>query len=135
MANKPAVQQKPKHPSVEGRPDWVVIGGRLWDIEWYVNQQDFERACFEVKDVTDLGAATFQWEMTIRMRTDLHITLQKENLLHECLHACWYSVVTHGDDEVDPRGRDWEEHFISGIDTPLLAMLRENPHVTKWLLS
>lgn len=117
------------------RPDKLLIAGREWTLEWYVSEPEFEKACYQVDDVKELGAATFQWEMTIRLRTDLHLTLQRENLLHEIMHAILYATRGWGDDDVDTSKRDWEEHIVSELDTPLRAFMRDNKEAMRWILA
>lgn len=119
------------------RPDKLIIAGREWTVEWYVTAEEFQKACWLMGDAwtDDLGAATFQWEMTIRLRTDQHLVLQRENLLHEAMHAILYSTRSFGDDNVDVKDRDWEEFFISQLDTPLRAFMRDNKEAMRWILS
>lgn len=140
MASKTAGEQKPPaHPRNDGRPEWVIVSGRRWDIEWYQTEDAFKTAFCAMGDPdqwsVDLGAATFQWEMKIRAAAYTHTQLQKENILHEVMHACFYAAHGWGDEDVDTSKRDWEEYIISAIDTPLLIVLRDNPHLLKWLVS
>lgn len=54
---------------------------------------------------------------------------QRHTLMHELLHACWHSA-----------GRGWdekekvsEEEMVRTLTTPVLMLLRDNPHLVAYL--
>lgn len=65
-------------------------------------------------------------KLTITIRSDIAEPVQRSALLHELLHGC----VFYGDES---EVKD-EESAVTLITVPLLALLRDNPALTVWLL-
>lgn len=139
MANQTEVQ-RPRKGKDAPRPDWVQIGGRVWEITWYIKPEDFKKRMAdigfnEVLGDDDVAACTDHHHLEIHMRTDMVLTLQRENLLHEIMHAALFGVRPDHGSNMEAKDMDWEEFFISMLDSPLLMTLKYNPHVLAWLMA
>lgn len=137
MANQTA-PQRPRKGKDAPRPDWVDVAGRVWDIEWSKTSDDFRDLLKRINfpgDPEDVAAVTDHHKMTIIVNTEVHLNIQRENLLHELMHAVLFGVKADNGDDSKVIDIDWEEHYLSAMDAPLLATLKRNPHVTAWLLA
>lgn len=59
---------------------------------------------------------------------------QKITLLHEVLHAIRMSNEGMPKPSKDDDFEAWEHYFIAMYETGLLAVLKDNPKLTEWLL-
>lgn len=112
------------------RPSAVNVAGRPWTIEWVSTELEYKRLP-GIDEDDDICGATYGQDLKIVIGTWTNIHIQRENLLHEIMHACVYGGKFDG---ALGDGVDHEEHYISGIDSPLLTTLRDNPGVTAWIL-
>lgn len=130
--------QKPRRGRDAPRPDWIDIGGRLWEIRWHASFDEF-RATMSAAgfsgDMTDMAACTNHHGLTIEMCTEIHLQIQRENLLHEIMHAALFGIKADSGEEAEVNKVDWEEHYISMLDVPVLYALKRNPHVLAWLMA
>ena len=53
-------------------------------------------------------------------------TALADTVLHELLHACWTTMNLHD--------REEEERDVSALATALIAVMRDNPKFSRWLL-
>jgi Zn-dependent peptidase ImmA (M78 family) len=64
---------------------------------------------------------------------------KRQTLLHELLHAIRYSfgnmIVPSSNDDESKTTDAWEHYFIGIYEEGVLAILRDNPAVTEYLLS
>jgi len=64
----------------------------------------------------------------IYLDADLGPGVERETLLHECLHGLWYST------QLERKFKDdQEEDVIYTLAPRILALLRDNPELVKWL--
>lgn len=108
-------------------PDKVLVAGRPWTIK-FVNETKMH--ILSPTDVDAPSGLTFGQSLKIFIGNWTHKHLQRENVLHEVIHACSFGVRFDGElgDDLDA-----EEWFISGIDSPLLTTLRDNPALVEYL--
>jgi Zn-dependent peptidase ImmA (M78 family) len=78
----------------------------------------------------DAIGLAFGQDLTIFIASWVHPRLQRETLLHELMHACVFGAAS---DSIPADDTDHEEHFVSGLDAPLLATLRDNPDLVRYL--
>lgn len=114
-------------------PKKIKIGAQVWDI--------IERS--RVNDGMihdDAYGYTLQKTNTIVLDKDCPISRKRQTLLHELLHAIRYSSGNSG---IKPNMEDvlphdviitWEHYFIGMYEDTLLAVLRDNPMLVKFLL-
>ena len=108
------------------------MGHATYKIAW-IDEQTW------MKDYASLNdKAGFFWvdENQVAIRTEnegcaRHEDAMRETLLHEVLHACWHhtNMAHHGTVDKD----DLEEWVVGTLSFPLIAVLRENPALVKWL--
>jgi len=113
------------------RPDHVFIGNHTYRIEW-VDVQEWE----ERRLADDADAMTHARHQTIQVRLYSQHTMEshyQEVLLHEITHACWDStMLTHA----DLAAQEDAEEFVISLQSPaLLFVLKQNPELTKYLMS
>jgi len=108
-------------------PGKILVTGRPWTIK-FVNETTM-MGLSPIVDETHCGL-TFGQTLKIFIGNWTHPHLQRENVLHEVMHACAYGVSFVGElsDDLDP-----EEWLLSGIDSPLLTTLRDNPALVAYL--
>ncbi len=106
-------------------PAEIVVAGRPWTIE-FVN----ETRLHELSPI-DANALSFGQTLKIFIGDFVHPHLQRELVLHEVMHACVYGGQFDGKMEADT---DPEEWMISGLDSPLLTTLRDNPALVAYLM-
>jgi hypothetical protein len=71
------------------------------------------------------GTETQQIHLDPQMGPDV----ERETLLHECLHGCWYQTL------LDRQYRDkQEEDIIYTMAPKILELLRSNPELVEFLL-
>jgi hypothetical protein len=110
------------------RPSSVRIGGYEFSIEWPdadLTMPSGDKA---------VGHSSYH-QLTLQVCTNYPLPMQQDTLLHEILHSInetnstsnWWKSV-----QSDPNG-DFEEALVSSTTPVLLAVLRDNPHVLKWL--
>lgn len=68
----------------------------------------------------------------IDVRSDLGPANVRDSLLHECLHAVLYC---HGLGKLLELDAEAEEKLVSGLAPAVLALLRRNPELVKFLLA
>lgn len=120
-----ATQQK----RAPARPTTINVAGRPWTVEW-MGLDDFKRQ--PGLDDDNVCGATYGQDLRIIIGTWQAEHIQKENLLHEVLHAIMRGGCFDGELSDD---LDAEEWMFSGLDSPLLTTLRANPKMLAWLLS
>lgn len=118
-------------PKTAPRPTSVKIGYITFGIEYLSDDQWKEK---EFSD--DDGGRCFGAEATIFVRDNgkidqIHI---REILLHEILHACFYSSGLAIEDNLRVQ-ENIEEHVVWRVSPVLLDTLRSNPEVSRFLES
>ena len=108
-------------------PDKILVAGRPWTIK-FVNEEKMSGISHGVAD--SVCGLTFGQTLKIFIGDWTHTHLQRENVLHEVMHACHYGGSFDGELGED---LDAEEWMISGIDSPLLTTLRDNPALVAYL--
>lgn len=115
------------------RPTSVTVGHATYDIRW-IEETPWMK---EFAAQADKGGFFWVDGNVICMRTqnegdDRHDDSLRETLLHEILHACWHhtNMAHHGAVEKD----DLEEWVVGTLSFPLIAVLRANPDLVRWLL-
>jgi hypothetical protein len=109
-------------------PGKIQIAGRPWTIE-FVNETTM--LGFHLTEGDAPSGLTFGQSLKIFIGDWTHTRMQRENTLHEVIHACVYGGRFDGEMAKDT---DPEEWFISGIDSPLLTTLRNNPALVEYLM-
>ena len=77
---------------------------------------------------------TLDSKNVIVIASDLGNGKQKITLLHEVLHAIRMSNEGMPKPSKDDDFEAWEHYFIAMYETGLLAVLKDNPKLTEWLL-
>lgn len=54
---------------------------------------------------------------------------RRETLLHEAIHAVWHTTGLGSHPDIE----DHEELIIDSLAAPMLALLRDNPHLVSYL--
>lgn len=76
---------------------------------------------------------------TIILDVDAPPSRKRQTLLHELLHAIRYSMgnttIPSPNDDESKTTDAWEHYFIGIYEEGVLAILRDNPQVTAYLLS
>lgn len=108
-------------------PDKILVAGRPWTIK-FVNET--KMLGFNISDSESITGLTFGQSLKIFIGDWTHPHHQRENVLHEVMHACFYGVRFDGELSDD---LDAEEWMLSGIDSPLLTTLRDNPALVEYL--
>jgi Zn-dependent peptidase ImmA (M78 family) len=76
---------------------------------------------------------------TIIIDADAPPSRKRQTLLHELLHAIRYSMgnstIPATSDDESKTTDAWEHYFIGIYEEGVLAILRDNPQVTAYLLS
>jgi hypothetical protein len=113
------------------RPDTVVIGHQTFSIAYMTEDEwSAERWPDEAAGVTSEHRAF----IGLRLEDEVTENKLRERLLHEIMHACWaVSNLTHLIDMDGGLPNDGEESIMLIQTPPLLMVLRENPHVVKYL--
>jgi len=108
-------------------PSKILIAGRPWTIK-FVNQTKMLSLSPSSSD--EHTGLTYGQTLKIFIANWTHLHLQRENVLHEVMHACSYGGSWDGElsEDLDP-----EEWLLSGIDSPLLTTLRDNPALVAYL--
>ena len=68
-------------------------------------------------------------KLTIKFLQGQHPTTLKDTLIHEVLHAIWYSMNLM----VDPMG-DIEEQAVTGLARGITGVLADNPHFAAYVV-
>lgn len=114
------------------RPKSVRVGWlREVKIHWLSNKKwrkhesldDHEGGCF-------FGGSK---EIYIRLVDDQHEDLNRETLWHEIIHAVYFETNIVNTQNVI-RHKHMEEAVVGSLSGPLLAVLRDNPKILKYLL-
>lgn len=113
------------------RPTKAKIGNYIYAIEWHEGRLDDENghSSFGTHDPVQLN---------ISIRADAAEYVQRQTLLHELLHACWYVSAGHAvaeafANEALRKDTDVEEIFVQLVEGPLLGVLMNNPRLLAWL--
>lgn len=115
------------------RPEHAFIGNHTYTIDWLSNDDWFGRDFDMSKDGLTYGHKS---AIFIRLVPERAESLYQEIVLHELTHASWdssgFSLIEnwHVGDQ-----RDVEENVILTQTPGMLFLLKQNPHVTKWLLA
>lgn len=107
-------------------PAHITVGGRPWAVKVVTQPRMIQ---VSEGDTNCLGLAHGNL-LTIFVGDWLPAYMQREILLHEVLHACVFGGEFAGQLAEDV---DHEEHYVSGLDAPLLATLRDNPALVRYL--
>lgn len=114
-------------------PKKIKIGAQDWAIS--------ERTQAEDGLLNDSALAyTLERGNLIVIDADLPTTRKRQVLLHEILHAIYCSATKSGikpdmeDTKPDGIIDIWEHYFIGIYENHLLAVLRDNPTLSKYLL-
>jgi hypothetical protein len=120
-------------PKFAPRPDHVFIHNHTYEIKW-MNAEEWQRGDYS----TDEDGLTYNDRGLILMRLvpDRLESMYQETLMHEIMHAIWCDtgLSLHGDWDSGEIG-DKEEYIILRTSPSLVFMLKNNPHVTKYLLA
>lgn len=108
------------------RPEWAQIGNLRFTITY-----DFPFTP-ELLEEQDLGD-TDVFNLKIRI-PEVAEPIVRSILLHELLHACYAAGGDLIGDLPHRDGTQREESAIRALQEPLLALLRDNPHVATYLL-
>lgn len=113
------------------RPVKVRISNYIYEIEWHEGRLDDENghSSFGTHDPVQLK---------ISIRADAADSVQRQTMLHELLHACWYVSPGHAiaetfSNEGLRKDADIEEIFVQCVEAPLLGVLTNNPRLLAWL--
>lgn len=113
-------------------PKTVKVNGRKWTIKFVSESQMLDIEGIEGSGKGRIGLTMLR-KLVIHIGDFVDEYIQKETVLHEVMHACWAGV--HAEADLNHEETDAEEMFCSGLDTPLLAVMRENPALMRYLLS
>ena len=115
------------------RPDHAFIGNHTYSIDWLTVDEWQGRDYPMDKDGLTYGATS---TICMRLLSGRREALYQEVLLHEITHAVWDSVgFSLTDDWHNGEPHDVEERTIL-LQTPMLLFtLKQNPDLTKYLLS
>jgi len=108
-------------------PEKILVAGRPWTIQ-FVNETTM--LGFNLSDGTSVSGLTFGQTLKILIGNWTHEHLQRENVLHEVMHACFYGVRFDGELSEETDAEEW---MFSGMDSPLLTTLRDNPALVAYL--
>lgn len=70
----------------------------------------------------------------IVMRRSLPDSRKRQILIHELMHALVFTFGRNDRVEKNESFDDWEHHFITLTNEPLLMLLRDNPDLVEFLL-
>lgn len=113
-------------------PTKVKIGTQNWTV--------IERSS-SIDDALSSSAYgyTLTRSSTIILDVDAPPSRKRQTLLHELLHAIRYSMgnttIPSPNDDESKTTDAWEHYFIGIYEEGVLAILRDNPQVTAYLLS
>jgi hypothetical protein len=115
------------------RPDQVRIGNHLYVVHW-IDGMEWQGRDFDMSK--DGLTYSMNQQIFIRLVPDRRESLYQEIFLHELLHALWDS---HGV-SLDPNWNqgepdDVEENLALYTAPALVAVLKGNPHVAKYLIA
>lgn len=110
-------------------PSRVSVAGRPWTIE-FIGEEEMHN--LSPTDVPAPCGLTFGQSLSMFIGDWTHEHLQRENVLHEIMHACFFGGNFAGKLSA---GLDIEEWMLSGMDSPLLTTLRDNPILVAYLCS
>jgi len=108
-------------------PRKILVAGRPWTIK-FVNET--KMLGFNIMDGDAVCGLTFGQTLKIFIGNWANEHLQREAVLHEVMHACFFGGKFDGELSDD---LDAEEWMLSGIDSPLLTTLRDNPALVAYL--
>lgn len=91
----------------------------------YAVQSD-ETADLELDADDNVGSCT-SYLCRIRVHSKATLSMQRDALLHEVMHAVWYQVGLGASKRLN------EEQIILAMTTPLLDVLQANPHLVEFL--
>lgn len=111
------------------RPTEVYIGWMQWRIRWV---RSTAKWCADNSEDDAGSCHVMQGRIDIRVVDGYPEDVYRQLLMHELLHACWHVSSTEG---THIKRKEWEEVRVGLISPVLLAMLRDNPKVTKYLRS
>ena len=70
---------------------------------------------------------------TLSSLTEILERAKRVTVFHELLHACRF-IFQNDSPSKKMEYEEWEHHFISVWENPILMVLKENPELTQWLL-
>lgn len=112
------------------RPGEAHVGNHLYTILWASGDEwDAARHPEAAAAVTEGDLNT----ITVRLKQGMAESVYQELLLHELTHAGWNAtMLTHAPlDAIE----DVEEFIVAAQTPVLLGILRDNPHIVKYLQS
>lgn len=126
----------PKHPKrtpkaqPAPRPSSVKVGFYEYAIIW-ATEEEWLSGGFDVEKqgTCDANGA----RLNIRITPNVHEQILRETLLHEIIHAIWWTL---GLREFPIKTKDLEaseEEMVLRLTHPLLAVIQENPDVMAYL--
>lgn len=104
------------------RPRRVRIGHTVWTMKWSKAAVD---ELVHIKDSAS-GAASHRFSTIAVEPLPESPVLEREVALHEVLHACFQATGMKWSEER-------EEAFVAGLSPVLLAALRDNPSLVRYL--
>jgi len=108
-------------------PNKILVAGRPWTIKFVT---ETKMHSLSPVDVNAPSGLTFGQTLKIFIGNWTHLHLQRENVLHEVMHACFFGARFDGELDGDTDAEEW---MFSGMDSPLLTTLRDNPALVTYL--
>ena len=113
------------------RPNKVKVGPFTYSIYWTQAKWD-EYSEYASETLKGAGGACFPALLSIVVNADnLAVTVQKNVLIHELLHAC-FDLTQYGESKLP---KDFEEHTVRALTPALHQLLQDNPKLVEWLIS
>lgn len=116
-------------PKQHPRPEHLFIGNHTYQVEW-LDEDEWEDRRLE----SDADALTHARHQLIQVRCyrSARESHYQEVVLHEITHAVWdATMLTHA----KLAEQDDDEEFVVSLQTPaLLFVLKQNPHLMRWLM-
>lgn len=106
-------------------PREVIIGAQLYRI--------IERSESEDGMLGEAYAYTLIESNLIVMRRGLPMDRKRSILIHELMHAIIFTFGRSDRVEKSESFDDWEHHFITLTQEPLLMLIRQNPELIEFL--
>lgn len=113
------------------RPDSVKVGNHQYSIVWLTTDEWLQGHHPDEADGTTYSRANI---IVIKLDSEAQESHYQEVVVHEVMHAVWdETMATHYHGNVDEEER---EEFLVGLTSPaMLAVLKDNSHLVKYLVS
>ncbi len=103
-----------------GRPPAIIVAPHRFTVTYEDDLADNSQAC----------GLCGEDKQQIHIDNDLGPTVERETVLHEVMHAIWHQT------ELDRKFKDSDEEMVAWTLAPrLLALLRDNEELVRWLMS